>query len=106
MFPIYGSRAQIHGLCIWIFYLQGKLDVVDTLLAVLVYAGIVDWYICWREGMPGLWRFAAGLTLFIWGTLGMTAKGGRRSSCPTFPAGRKPSSAGCLLDVPWPFRVI
>lgn len=66
VFPIYGSRVQIHGLCIWIFYLQGNLAVVDTLLAVLVYAGMVDWWICRREGVPGRggswagWRLERG----------------------------------------------
>lgn len=63
VFPIHGSRVQFHGLCIWIFYLQGKLEVVDTLLVVLLYAGAFDWYICWREGMPGFWTFGSAVIL-------------------------------------------
>lgn len=75
IFPIYGSRVQIHGLAIWIFYLQGKLEVVDTMLAVLIYAGIVDWYICAQDGMPGFWRFLGGAFFGAWGAFGLTARG-------------------------------
>jgi hypothetical protein len=77
VFPLYGSRVQIHGLAIWIFYLQGKLEVVDTMLAVLVYAGLVDWYICAKDNVPGFWRFLGGAIFASWGALGMTARGSR-----------------------------
>jgi hypothetical protein len=73
---VYGTRATIHGAALWIFYLQGNLEAVDTNLALLLWVGFMDGYICWQEGAPKhAWkRLVGGLFFGVWGLLGLTAR--------------------------------
>ena len=74
-FILYGARATCLGAAIWIFYLQGKLQAVDTILALQGYVGAVDAYVCWKEGVPkkAVGRALIGLVVAGWGLLGLTA---------------------------------
>ncbi|KPI37614.1 uncharacterized protein AB675_4032 [Cyphellophora attinorum] len=74
-FTIYGSRAASLGAALFIFYYQGKLKAVDTILSLQAYAGIVDAYVCWKEGVPrkAVARLATGLLVGAWGIMGLTA---------------------------------
>lgn len=76
-FAIYGSRTTILGVALWIFYLRGQLREVDTLLGLLVGAGAVDGYLCWKEGVPGqgVFRFVSGLLVGGWGLFGLSSRG-------------------------------
>jgi len=73
-FKAYGARSTCFGAAIWIFYLQGKLDAVDTILALQAYAGAVDAWVCYSEGVPrtAFSRAVAGLLVGGWGLLGLT----------------------------------
>jgi hypothetical protein len=46
------ARITAIGLALVTFYFQGKLVEFNTILAILRYVGLVDGYVCWREGMP------------------------------------------------------
>ncbi|KAI8722445.1 hypothetical protein NCS52_00388400 [Fusarium sp. LHS14.1] len=76
-FAVYGSRVSIMGVSMWIFYLRGELKTLDTLMALLFWAGVADGYLCWKEGVPGkaLFRFFSGLVVGGWGFLGLTSRG-------------------------------
>jgi hypothetical protein len=69
------ARITAIGLALSIFYSQGKLVEFDTVLSVLGYVGLVDGYVCWKEGVPakGLFRAASGLSIAAWGCFGMTS---------------------------------
>jgi hypothetical protein len=68
------ARITAIGMAIFTFYFQGKLEAVDTILAILGYVGLVDGYVCWSEGMPdkAVFRTASGLAIAAWGWFGMT----------------------------------
>ncbi|KEF63280.1 uncharacterized protein A1O9_01257 [Exophiala aquamarina CBS 119918] len=76
VFKVYGARSTCFGAAIWIFYLQGKLEAVDTILALQSYATVVDAWVCWREGVPrtALMRALAGVLVGGWGLLGLTQR--------------------------------
>lgn len=75
-FIVYGARISVIGMAIWVFYLQGKQAAVDTMLALLCYVGVVDGYVCWREGVAGraVERVLVGGVVAGWGVLGLTAR--------------------------------
>ncbi|KAJ7148811.1 hypothetical protein C8R43DRAFT_1129033 [Mycena crocata] len=75
-FIVSGARTSALGMAIWIFYLQGKLAAVDTILATMLYVGAVDGYVSWQEGVIGnaLFRTASGVLIGGWGLLGLTAR--------------------------------
>lgn len=68
------ARITTIGLALFTFYFQEKLEVVDTVLVLLGYVGLVDGYVCWLEGVPGkaVFRLASGLAIAAWGWFGMT----------------------------------
>lgn len=68
------ARITTLGLALFTFYFQEKLEVVDTILVLLGYTGLVDGYVCWLEGVPGkaVFRLASGLAIAGWGWFGMT----------------------------------
>ncbi|KAJ7500980.1 hypothetical protein B0H11DRAFT_2374948 [Mycena galericulata] len=68
------ARGTTIGLAIFVFYAQGNMVVVDTLLTLLAYVGAVDGYVCWKEGVPGKAVFRASCATFFaaWGALRMT----------------------------------
>ena len=48
------GRTNCIGLALWTFYLQGKLEEFGTLLVLLGdWVGVIDAWICWKEGVPG-----------------------------------------------------
>lgn len=75
-FVVSGARTSVLGAAIWIFYLRAQLEAVDTLMALLVYVGAVDGYVCWTQGekRTGLFRAVAGIVIGGWGMLGLTAR--------------------------------
>lgn len=74
-FRLYSSRATMYGAALWIFYLRGQLKAVDTLLALSLYAGAVDAYLCWSQGETGkAWfRGLFGVFYGAWGLLNLTS---------------------------------
>lgn len=76
-FMVYGSRASIIGTAVWISYLRGHLETVDTLLALCFYGSSVDAYVCWLEGETRKTWFRGLLAVVVggWGLLGVTAGG-------------------------------
>ncbi|ROW10659.1 hypothetical protein VPNG_05110 [Cytospora leucostoma] len=69
-------RTTAIGLLVSIFYCQGRLDVVDTVMAVTgAYAGLVDSYVVWREGggpPMALFRLVSSGLIAAWGFAGLT----------------------------------
>lgn len=72
---IMAGRNIALGTAIWLLYLQGNLGSVDTVLGCVGIVGLVDGWVCWREGVIGTAWFRAANGLFFggWGILGMTA---------------------------------
>ena len=71
-----GARTSALGMLLFVFYSQNQLAAVDTVLTVMIYVGLADGYICWREGVPakGVVRATAGLIIGTWGMLGLTSR--------------------------------
>ncbi|KAJ5157452.1 uncharacterized protein N7482_008552 [Penicillium canariense] len=69
------ARISAIGHALFLFYFQGKLVEFDTLLSVLGHVGLIDGYVCWREGVPGkgLFRAVSGLVIATWGWLRLTS---------------------------------
>ncbi|KAF2130185.1 hypothetical protein P153DRAFT_365830 [Dothidotthia symphoricarpi CBS 119687] len=69
------ARTTCIGAAIFTFYLQGKLEAVDTLLVMMGYLGAGDMYFCWKEGAPvwGTFKAFCGAAFMAWGWFGMTA---------------------------------
>ncbi|RDW57624.1 hypothetical protein BP6252_13706 [Coleophoma cylindrospora] len=76
-FMVYGARATIIGVAMWIFYLRRQLRSVDTLMALNAYGCAVDGYVSWLEGETGKAWLRGLLAVFVggWGFLGLTAGG-------------------------------
>jgi hypothetical protein len=62
------------GATVWLLYVKGQLKAVDTTLSLLLYAGIVDSYVCWSQGEIGKAWFRGLLNSFfgVWGLMGWT----------------------------------
>jgi hypothetical protein len=70
------GRTTAIGLILWTFYLQGELVEFDTVLIILgAYVGLVDGYVCAKEGVPGkaVFRAGSGLVIVTWGLFGLTS---------------------------------
>ncbi|KAL4810665.1 hypothetical protein BDV18DRAFT_155277 [Aspergillus unguis] len=70
------GRITALGMILWTFYAQGKLVEFDTVMTILgVYVGLVDGYVCWKEGVPGkaVFRAVSGLVIGAWGGYGLTS---------------------------------
>ena len=69
------ARITAIGLAIYAFHYQQMYSSVDILLACLGYVGLIDGYVCWKEGMPGraVFRLTSGLLICAWGFFGVTA---------------------------------
>ncbi|KAM5349469.1 hypothetical protein ACJ41O_005974 [Fusarium nematophilum] len=76
-FAIYGSRVSILGVAMWTFYLRGDFRSLDTIMGLLLGAGVADGYLCWKEGVPGRgwFRFLSSAVVGGWGLLGLSARG-------------------------------
>jgi len=46
-----GAGTSALGMAIWVFYLQGKLVAVNTILVLQAYVSAVDGYVQWQEGL-------------------------------------------------------
>jgi len=69
------ARISVIGTIIFSLYFRGRLQEVDTVMALLgFYIGAVDAFVCYREGMPGkaLFRGVSGAVIGVWGALGLT----------------------------------
>ncbi|EZG06236.1 hypothetical protein H106_04021 [Trichophyton rubrum CBS 735.88] len=69
------GRTTALGLALFTFYSQNKLREVNTIMFILGYLGLVDGYVCWREGVPGkaVFRTVSGLLIAAWGWFSMTS---------------------------------
>lgn len=47
------ARISAIGIATYAFWFQGGYKAMDTLLATIAYVGVVDGYVCWKEGVPG-----------------------------------------------------
>lgn len=69
-------RTSAFGVLVWVFYLQRKLEAVDTVHLVMgLWLGFADSYVCWLAGVPGQAAFkaTAGLLIAGWGAAGLTS---------------------------------
>ncbi|KAH9232044.1 hypothetical protein K456DRAFT_54530 [Colletotrichum gloeosporioides 23] len=75
-FILDGARLSVLGTVQLIMYLRGDYVAVDIILALLVYVGLVDGYVCWREGEMGsaVFRAMSGVVIGTWGALGLTSR--------------------------------
>ncbi|UQC90583.1 uncharacterized protein CLUP02_16113 [Colletotrichum lupini] len=75
-FILDGARLSVLGMAQLIMYLRGDYVGVDIVMALLVYVGLVDGYVCWREGELGaaMFRATSGIVIGAWGMLGLTSK--------------------------------
>lgn len=75
-FLLDSARLSVLGMAQLVFYLRGQYQAVDTIMALLVYVGLVDGYVCWREGEPGaaIFRATCGIVIGAWGALGLTSR--------------------------------
>ncbi|KAJ6501468.1 hypothetical protein C8R47DRAFT_1175100 [Mycena vitilis] len=69
------GRITAIGLTLFAFYFKRQYGAMDTVLASLLYVGLVDGYVCWMEGVKGraLFRACSGLLIGGWGLLGLTS---------------------------------
>lgn len=75
-FVLDGARLSVLGTAQLIMYLRGDYAAVDIIMALLVYVGLVDGYVCWREGEMGsaVFRATSGIVIGTWGALGLTSR--------------------------------
>lgn len=69
------ARGTAMGIALFALYYQRKYTAVDTLLSTLVYVGLVDGFVCWKEDAPSKGLFHAGLRVAFgsWGLFGLTS---------------------------------
>ena len=70
------ARTTATGIALMALYASEKLAAMDIVFASMGYLGIVDGYVCWKEGGNVGVRASSGLLMGLWGVLGLTA--GRR----------------------------
>ncbi|KAK6353444.1 hypothetical protein TWF696_005407 [Orbilia brochopaga] len=75
VFIVSGARTSALGLAIYILYARGMLRAVDVVLATVGTTGLIDGWVCWREGVPGrgVFRATSAAVVAVWGWLGMTS---------------------------------
>ncbi|KAI1761493.1 hypothetical protein GGR53DRAFT_23833 [Hypoxylon sp. FL1150] len=76
VFVVGNARTTVLGALVFIFYARGRLDAVDTILAVTgAYAGLVDSWVVWREGKSknALFRLVSSWAVSAIGLVGFTA---------------------------------
>ncbi|CAG9952196.1 unnamed protein product [Clonostachys rosea f. rosea IK726] len=73
-FAAYGSRTTIIGVVMWTLYIRREYRSLDTVMSLLLFAGGVDGYLCWKEGVPGRgwFRFLSSVVFSVWGLAGLT----------------------------------
>ncbi|KAJ6264092.1 hypothetical protein Dda_0234 [Drechslerella dactyloides] len=75
VFIVSGARTSAIGLAIYILYGRGMLRAVDVVLAAVGTTGLIDGWVCWREGVAGrgVFRATSAAVVAVWGWMGMTA---------------------------------
>ncbi|KAK1689362.1 hypothetical protein BDP55DRAFT_628689 [Colletotrichum godetiae] len=75
-FSLSSARTSVIGLLIYTFYARGDLRAIDTVLLTSgLYCGIVDGYVCYKEGETGkaLFRVLSSWAVGLYGGLGITS---------------------------------
>jgi hypothetical protein len=69
------ARISAIGMSIWMLYLRKNYEAVDVVLITFGWIGVIDGYVCWKEGVPGkaVMRSTSSLLVMLWGLLGMTS---------------------------------
>lgn len=72
---VYSGRMTMVGMLMYYFYGKGQYAAIDAILASLAYAGMIDGYVCWREGARGsaIFRLASSVLVAGLGAMGVTA---------------------------------
>jgi hypothetical protein len=72
---LYSSRIQATGMMILIFYAKGNYEAVDTVLSFIGFFGVVDIWVCMREGVRDkAWqRGLMSAVVGMYGLLGWTS---------------------------------
>jgi hypothetical protein len=74
-FTLSSMRTSCMGLMLYTFMWRGQYEVVDTMLTIMgFYLGVVDAWLCWREGVPrkAVFRLVSSFCVGLWGAVGMT----------------------------------
>ncbi|KAK0381875.1 hypothetical protein CPAR01_05489 [Colletotrichum paranaense] len=75
-FSLSSARTSVIGLLIYTFYARGDFGAIDTVLLTSgLYCGIVDGYVCYKEGEPvkALLRILSSWAVGLYGGLGITS---------------------------------
>jgi hypothetical protein len=74
---LYTSRIHAIGIMSLIFHARGDYEAVDTVMGTIGVFGLVDGWVCWKEGVLGtaLWRSVVSLGVGVYGALGGTSGG-------------------------------
>lgn len=74
VFIVYASRMTVMGLVLYLFHYRRLYSAIDILMLCLGWAGVVDGYVCWKEGVPGraVFRALSGAILAGLGALKFT----------------------------------
>lgn len=77
-FMLCSARTTLIGTILFAFYMRGDYSAVDTILILVGgYLGIVDAWVCWKEGMRQkavFWGLSC-MAIAAWGWFGMTEVG-------------------------------
>ena len=71
---VYSSRMTLLGLALYTFYFRRMYSAMNVIMVCLGWAGIVDGYVCWMEGVAGrgVFRLSASMLLAALGAMGFT----------------------------------
>lgn len=74
---VYSSRMTVIGIAMYVFYYRRMYSSIDVLLLCLGWAGVIDGYVCWKEGAErdGWFRLVSGMAIAVFGAIGITAGG-------------------------------
>jgi hypothetical protein len=69
------ARISTIGIAIWMLYFRKPYEAIDIVLTSIGWIGVVDGYVCWKEGVPGkaVMRSTSSFLAALWGVFGMTA---------------------------------
>ncbi|KAK1703555.1 uncharacterized protein BDZ83DRAFT_595239 [Colletotrichum acutatum] len=75
-FSLSSARTSVIGLLIYTFHARGDFRAIDSVLLISgFYCGIVDGYVCYKEGESGkgLFRVLSSWAVGLYGGLGITS---------------------------------
>ena len=69
------ARLSSVSAALLVLYSRQQYEAMDVVFGCFAWVGVVDAYVCWKEGIPGTAVVRAGLAAMVslWGCLGMTA---------------------------------